>query len=972
NAFAQQQIKGKVIDASTGEALPGVNILVLGTTKGTATDTKGNYQLTVTSVNDTLKFSYIGYANKIVPINGRRKINVKLTSKTVNGQQIVVVGYGTEKKEDLTGSVASVSSKDFTKAAPRDAASLIQGKVAGLNISTTSGNPTEGSQISLRGVTTLMGSSTPLVLIDGVPGDLNTVSPENIASISVLKGGSAAAIYGTRGSNGVILITTRQAKSNQKPTIEYDGYVNVQTIYKKPHFLNAADYRKYIKQGYNFTDYGGNTDWLNRIMRTPLSQDHNLSLMGGDPNTSYTASLNYKSWQGIFLNSDNKRLSGRVNVHHSMFDGKLKSTVTALVRDKKYWTGGDGYSFNNYVYRQALIRNPTDTPYDKNGNYIYRSGYRYDNPLVLLNERNGDNENREFRLHGTMQWKPINNLNVKLLASTDKWTQIRGFSESLKDVSNIKLGLHGYASRGTSSKTDQLLEMTGNYQHSFGEHQFKLLGGYSYQNVVNQGFWMNNYHFPTDLFTYNSLGSGNALTQGKANMNSSKSSYKLIGFFSRLNYNFNNKYLLMASMRYEGNSKFGANHKWGMFPALSVGWRISQEKFMKNISFISDLKIRAGYGVTGIAPEQAYQSLTAYSYGAKMYSNGQWIQGLAPSRNPNPNLKWERKAETDIGLDFSLFKDKLSGSFDVYKRDTKDMLWNYSVPVPPYLYNTILANVGHIRNEGIEAQLKYTIARKGSFSWITEATASTNRNKLVSLNNDQFHTTNNYFDTGYTGEPIQLPTHRVQIGGPIGNFYGFKSVDIDNQGRWIILNKNGKRIPIADAHPDDRRVLGNGIPKYHLSWNNTFSYKNWDLNINMHGAFGFQILNLQKMFYSDPKVTQYNMLKSAFNKVYGKHILNDDLAYVSYYIENGDYWKFQTITLGYTFNVNKISEIQKARIYVSGYNLFTITGYSGMDPEVTTGTGTSGNNPNALAPGVDARDKYPTTRTFTLGINLTF
>jgi hypothetical protein len=453
-------------------------------------------------------------------------------------------------------------------------------------------------------------------------------------------------------------------------------------------------------------------------------------------------------------------------------------------------------------------------------------------------------------------------------------------------------------------------------------------------------------------------------------MTSTKSSYKLIGYFTRLNYDWQNRFLLNGSLRYEGNSRFGAEHKWGMFPAISAGWRLANESFFKRVApAFNEFKLRVGYGVTGIAPDQSYLSLTSYSYGSKFLYNGQWVEGLSPSRNPNPDLRWERKSEINTGVDYALFHSRLSGSLDVYQRDTRDMLYNYSVPVPPFLYGSILANVGHMHNQGIEAQLSYDVIRGSRLNWTTTANWSTNKNRLVSLSNSVFQSSD-FFYAGYTGEPIQQSTHRIDIGGPIGNFYGYKSVDIDTAGVWIVLDSAGNRISINDAKEKDRHVLGNGLPKQYLAWNNAVRLGSFDLNVNMRGAFGFQILNFQRMFYENPTILQYNMLKTAFDPVYGKRPVNYDLAYVSYYIENGDYWKVDNVTLGYTLGKNALRRlfggVSEARLYISGSNLLTLTGYKGLDPEVTT-RGTDG-----LSPGDDQRDKYPTTRMFTTGISVRF
>lgn len=961
DAFAQQEVSGTVYDGNSDKTLPGVNILVKGTTNGTTTDAQGHYSLTA-SASDTLVFSFVGYTTKEVAVNGRSQIDVRLSQTTYSSKDVVVVGYGTQRKEDVTSAVASVSSGDFVESAPKDAASLIKGKVAGLMITEPSGNPTSGSSIKLRGTTTLEASSEPLVLIDGVPGDLSTVAPENIAKISVLKGGSAAAIYGSRGSNGVILITTKHHKANQPATISYQGYLDVQQIKKTPGFLDAAGVRKMNKK-YNagFIDYGYNTDWIHHVLRdqAPLTQEHNLTYSAGDAQTNYTASVNFRQEDGIFKRSDNKKLVGRLNVHHSMFDGKVIGDLNFLSSIQDYPT-----VWNNYIWRQAFIRNPTDHIYTKDGGYQTRPQFNYDNPMSLLNEATGQNEERQMRLNGTITVKPVKNLSLKAMGSTSKWDQQSGYAEDFQHISTLKNNVHGYASRGESSHTNSQFEFTAKYANDIGPHSFNVLGGYSYQRYIQQAFSLSNSDFPTDVFTYNRIQSGNYLSQGKASMSSSKSSYKLIGFFGRLNYNYDNRYILMGSVRYEGNSKFGAHHKWGWFPALSAGWRISEEDFMNNVDFVNNLKLRIGYGVTGIAPSDAYRSLASYGLGGKFYHNGQWVQSFVPARNANPNLKWERKEETNLGLDFSLFQSRLSGSVDLYKRKTKDLLFNYTVPSPPYLYDSILANVGTMSNKGIEASLQYDVFQQKDLTWTTQVNYSTNKNKLVSLSNDQFQSKNNYIDAGYIGESVQLPTHRVYVGGPVGNFYGYKSIGISSDGSWIVEGKNGKPLKYPDETSlTDRQVIGNGIPNHNVSWNNTVRYKNFDLSVLIRGAFDFQILNYTRLFYTNPNYTQYNLLPSAFDKVYGKRQLDSEWAYMSYYVENGDYVKIDNVTLGYTFRVDKLKYVRNARIYVSGKNLYTFTGYSGIDPEVRV---------SGLNPGDDPRDKYPTTRTFTIGLNLKF
>jgi len=957
------KIQGIIHDFQSRQVLAGISVRAKSSVKGTMTDVNGKFTLELPENESSIIVTAVGYEQQEIRINGKTDFNIGLKPAAINLNEVVVIGYGTQRKGDLTSAVASVKSTEFVKGSVIDAAQLIQGKMAGVSVSVPNGDPTASSVIMLRGITTLAATASPLVLIDGIPGNLNTVAPEDIESIDVLKDGSAAAIYGTRGTNGVVLITTRRAGANAEPTIEYNGNVSTQTIVKKLDLLTAADYKRLSAQGDPRIDYGGNTDWLKEITRTPVSQIHNLSLRGGNAKTNYVADINYRGLQGIFLHSDNKTLTGHLNINHSMFDGKLKATADIVSSNNKYFTTGDGNSFNGYTYRMAVIRNPTDRIKDSAGNWIERSIYNYVNPVELLNESFGENAYTNVRYSGSLLFEPITGLRFKGLVAQTKYNQTRGYAESKKNISNIRDGLNGYASLGTNATTSNLLELTAEYNRRMDEHSITVLGGYSYQDDTYQDYYMQNWDFPTDVFTYNNIGLGNALKDGLATMSSYKSYSNLIGFFGRLNYSYQDKYLLAASIRHEGSSKFGANHRYGNFPSVSAGWRISKEDFMQGLTIFNDLKLRAGYGITGTAPTDGYLALPQLGYSGYNLVNGQWVLELLPTANANPDLRWEKKQEINIGLDFSILRNRISGSIDYYNRKTRDMLYQYSVPTPPYLYPTIWANVGSMENKGLEVLLNIVPLTYKDFQWTTSFNFSTNSNKLVSLSNNLYKTTVDYFDAGYTGEPVQQSTHRIQVGKPIGNFYGYKVVDITSDGKWVYRTKDGKTTLDKDAN--NKEILGNGIPKYYAGWNNTFRYKSLDLSISMRGAFGYSILNFQRMYYEDPTVTQYNSLRSAYNKVFGKAVLNDVLEYTSYYIEKGDFWKIDNITLGYNLPLhNKV--IKAARVYVATLNTFTITGYKGLDPEVT--------HPQSqpLAYGDDERDKYPTTRTYTFGVNLTF
>ncbi|QIA07683.1 SusC/RagA family TonB-linked outer membrane protein [Draconibacterium halophilum] len=958
-------ITGVVTDAD-GNTIPGATVVVQGTTNGTATDLDGKFVLNANE-NDVIQVSYIGYKTQQIKLGGESNIKVALELDAIGIEEVVAIGYGTVKKADVTSAVSTVKSEDFIKGAVKDAAQLVQGKVAGLTVSLPTGDPTQGAQIMLRGISSLNGGSAPLVLIDGIPGNLETIAPEDIESVDVLKDGSATAIYGTRGTNGVIIITTKSGANEMEPTVEYSGYVSLAQISKKLDFLNATELREKWNEGYTYTganlqDYGSDTDWLDEITRDAVSHVHNLIFRGGSKNTNLTASLNYKNNQGIFMNSDNEKYTGRIDVNHSMFDNKLKANIGIIASEQKFWTGGDGYSFNTYVYRQSIIRNPTEPVLNDNGTWFERDVYFYDNPVGYIKESQGENRYRNMRFSGSLVYSPIADLDIKGLFARKGNSNIRGFYQTHDHVSTTKYGSDGYASRGTDDYVGNYTEISASYKKTIGDHRFSALAGYNYEDNVYEGFWVNNKYFPTDSYSYNNIGIGQGLPEGEAGIGSSKYSDKLIALFSRVTYSYADKYLLMASLRREGSSRFGENHKWGYFPGVSAGWRINEESFMNGVPWVDNLKLRAGFGVTGINAGNNYQSLSSLNYDSYFMYNGNWMRELIPARNANPDLRWEKKEEFNIGLDFDLYGGRIGGALDYYNRTTKDALWNYDVPVPPYLYGSIMANVGVIENKGFEALINVIPVQTQNFEWSANLTYSTNKNKLVSLSNDQFQTTNDFFYEGYTGEPIQIETHRLEIGEEIGNFYGLRSVDITDDGIWLIETPEGDIIPATESSTADRQVLGNGLPKHYMSWNNSFRYKNWELNMNLRGAFDYQILNFQRMFYENPTIG-YNTLDSAYDKVYGKAVLSDVQRFVSYYVEDGDFIKLDNVTLSYNFNVKNSQIFKNLRVYASGMNLATITSYKGIDPEV---------NRIGLSPGNDDRDQYPTTRTYTFGVNVTF
>lgn len=965
SAFAQQSITltGHVTE-ETGMPLEGISVRIQGTEDATSTNAEGVFTIQYRAPA-VLVVSGLGFVAQEFRLNQQTTLHVQLAYSEEALDEVVVVGYGTQRRSLVTSSIASVKSDDFVQGTVRDAAQLVQGKVAGLRITTPSGDPNATTQINLRGLNSINGSQNPLVLIDGIPGNIATVAPEDIESVDVLKDGSAAAIYGTRATAGVILITTRKNRSAEPRTsIEYNSYANVQTIFGKPDMMDGNDYRRLIAEGHNYIDHGGETNWLDEVLQNPISHNHNLAFFGGNSRTNFTGSLNYRNWEGIFLKTGQERLTLRADLNHDMFDGKLRTNIQLINQTSSSRQGGAG----GWAWRQAMIRNPTDNIRDENNNWQERNLYMYDNPLGIIHETVNDQIFRETRFSGVLDYRPINDLSFKLLASRVQNNNLTGNHTTFDHVNTTKNNLNGTASRSTYSNVENLLELTADYNKTIEKHHFTVLGGYSWQDNTYETFNAYNFDFPTDEYTYNRLEAGTALQRGMATMGSSKNKWQLAGFFGRVNYAWDDRYILTASVRREGSSRFGENYQWGTFPAVSVAWNLANEDFMQPVEFLSDFKLRGGFGVTGTIAAAPYMSQTSYNFemGQGAFINGQWVPGFVPARNFNPDLRWEKKEEWNVGLEFGLFNNRVNGALDYYTRNVKDLLYWFDVPTPPFLYGSMMLNAGEMRNSGFEALVNVKAVDNERVQWNTSLTFSTNENTLVNLSNDQFDVSSEFFNSGHTGEPIQVSTHRVQVGGAIGQYFVHKSVGVDEDGRWLVENRNGEVIPIADATPEDRQFYGNGIPKALAGWNNSIKVGQFDAAINIRGAFGHQLLNMQRLYYENPVNKAYNVLKTAYDPVYGRQ-LNNDLVYVSHYIEDADYIKIDNVTLGYTLKPNIIRGISNLRIYVSGLNLATFTGYKGIDPEAVSYAGDF-----TFAPGIDHRDKYPTTRTYTIGLNVSF
>ena len=955
-------VKGVVKDAK-GEPIIGATVTEKGTKNATVTDFDGNYSLNVSSRNAVLVVSYIGFVAQEVKAGG----DVTLQEDNALLNEVVVIGYGTQRKGDITSAITSVKSEDFAQGNIRDAGDLIKGKVAGLTIANGSGDPNAASSIRLRGIISLEGGNSPLVLVDGLEGSLSTVAPENIESIDVLKDASAAAIYGTRGAAGVIIITTKAGKREARTTANYSGYLALSSFGKKLDMMDGSD----IRAGKtNYTDRGYDTDWLDAVSRTALTHNHNVNISGGNKSTSYNADFTFRDQQGVFINTYGKEMRFNGGLSHWMFNDILKLQFNIL---KRWHENGPVDAAGQMVYRQALMRNPTEPIYGEDGDYYENFGINYYyNPVGILKEKKGEWKTETTRLTGNITLEPIKGWQTNLMLSTERYNAHDEGYYTSKHYGQKNSYTTGYATHSYDySKTDNL-ELTSTYKHQWGDHRFEALVGYSYQYDMVEGFNANNTNFLNDFFEYNNLGVGQYLKEGKAGMGSYKEDDKLVGFFGRVSYGFSDKYNVLLSIRREGSSKFGANHKWGSFPSASLGWTISNEKFMEGTkSWLDNLKLRAGYGVTGVIPTQRYQSLTTWALGSPYYyDSGTWKQGLKVDQNPNPDLKWEKSTEYNVGLDFAVLGERIWGTIDVYRKKTVDMLFWYDVPVPPNLYSQTLANVGEMRNQGIEVAVNAIPVRTKDFEWKTTATFAHNATKLISLSNDLYETANRHYEA-WLGEPISLSTQIMEVGKPLGQWYGLKSVGVSENGLWMIENpQTGEVVEFNDNMLTDKETwyqnLGNAIPKVNIGWSNTFKYKDFDLNMQFTGQFGFKILNEARAYYQNNAVT-YNRMKDAAEAPYSDgNVLKpaQKQTFVSYYLSNGNFFKLSNITIGYNVPLKENKYVKAIRAYASADNVFTITSYNGLDPELT--------NWDPRYSGIDQRDKYPTIHTFTFGLNVTF
>jgi TonB-dependent starch-binding outer membrane protein SusC len=941
-------VSGKVTSTS-GEPLPGVTVLIPGTTTGTITDFNGNYTLEIGSATQLI-FSFVGMKQVTLDVAGRTTINLSMEEDAIALNEVVAIGYGTQTRREISGSVANISEKNFNKGVTQNAVDLLKGKVAGLAITQGSGDITRDQTLRLRGTSSLTGSSQPFIVIDGVPGmSLNSVAPHDIESISVLKDASAAAIYGSRSASGVILVTTKKGKRDLS-LVEYDGYVAMSTVTNIPQVLNAAEWRDYAsKNNINVTglDKGANTDWFDEIMRTGVSQNHSFSMSGGGRNNSYRASLSYLGQEGVVKDNQLERYNARVTFNQKALNDMLDLTFTSSMTMRDF----SPTDTRNFVLAYNMI--PVVPVKNADGTWFDSLEYDQGNPVRNIEYNKRRNKGSIF--FGNM--KADLNLFEGFTAGINLLKQRSSNDYGLYYDSQTERGRNdlGFAERSNWTNDKNLFETTLNYRKQIQSHTLNVLAGYSYEENYYQSARGRNRQFVTNFFGYNNLEAGENLRAGDvwsgANMN------KLISFFGRVNYSYLDKYIVTASLRQDGSSKFGDNHKWAMFPSISAAWRINEESFLKGADYIDDLKLRVGYGVSGnqdgIDP---YQSLQLYGAAGQYYDNGKWYRAYQISQNANPNLKWEETAMFNVGIDYSFLNSRISGTIEYYDKQTNDLLYTYAVPVPPYLHSTMLANVGSMSNKGIEFLVSGDIIRNNNLRWTSSINLAHNKNKITSLSNEEFITSRILTGSAWIRGGSDNTTHIVEEGREVGTFYGWRSMGLDENGKYIMDD-------MVDGKPgltnDDRTYIGSAQPKLNYGFSNIITWKNWELNFFLRGVYGNDLLNFSKMSYA---TTQWlpgaNVLKEALTNG-----LTDNPKYASYYIEKGSFLRMDNASIGYTFDVSRVKEIQKLRVYVTGQNLFTITNYTGLDPEVEM---------SGLDPGVEGREYYPKSRTISVGVNISF
>ena len=965
-SFAQSKVSGTVKDAN-GEPLIGVSVMEVGTNNGAVTDMNGNYTLNV-KPGAKLKLSYIGFTPQTVKAGSNNQIVLQEDNTALN--EVVVVGYGTMRRKDVTSSITTVKAEDLNRGVFTDPGQMLQGKVPGLVVSSTA-DPNGSPTITLRGASTLRtGAMSPYYVVDGIPGvDISIVSPEDIESIDVLRDATATAIYGSKAANGVIIITTKKG-SKERTNVTYNGYVAIDNILKKFDVCTADDLRQYAKDN-NITlkDGGANTDWQDEVLRTGISHNHNVNISGGNGSTNYMVSADLRKREGVIKMTGFDRFNVRSLVSTKTLKDHLTISIGANMMYGKHFgvpSGNEGAS----VLDAMNYYSPTNAVKNADGTWTVGSGSKNYNPLALMEENKSETVWKRNQFVGKTAlelWKGLVwNVNYSWSNYQSTYSAYNTRNSQLEGIGNK----NGQATRNTYFGREQTFETYLNYNFTAGKNKFDLMAGYSWEEKRNNdGFGLSvEGYYNDDLGWYNMsyaqtiLGVQNSVQSGYLEK------VRNISFYGRVNYSFDSRYMLQATIRRDGSSVFGKNNRWGTFPSVSAAWNITEEKFMQNQHIFDNLKLRAGYGISGNAMGfDVYSSYNTYGASGTFVYDGKTYRTYGATKNANPDLKWESTGMLNIGLDFAFLKGRLNGTVEVYHKKTKDLIWSYPVSTTQYIYGWMDANVGEMTNKGIEFTLNAVPVRTKNFMWSTTLNLSHNKNTVDKMQNETFHTTNlTQGDPMVAGVSADGWTQRIMEGEPIGTFYTYQYAGtVNGRSEYYVLDENGNRTGETTNSPSlkDRSITGCAQPKLNAGWNNTLTYKNWSLNAFITGVFGNDVYNSARAHYTAAQMFSdgKNVLKEFLSNPVGdaSSSLPSDR-----YIEKGSYVRLQTLSLSYTFRNCFNDWIQDLTLYGTANNLFTITSYKGLDPEVNMG---------GIDPGIDYRwSRYPHTRTFMVGVKINF
>jgi TonB-linked SusC/RagA family outer membrane protein len=957
------QVKGTVVDGSTGMTLPGVNILVKGTQTGTSSDMDGNFAIDA-KTGDVLVFSYIGYASQEVAASASMKVMLKEDAQLL--QEVVVVGYGTQQKKDITGAVGIIDGKKFENRVNNQVSSLIQGQTAGVQVTSNTGKPGGGFNIRIRGTSSLGASSDPIYVIDGiVTSDTRSLNPADVESISILKDASSAAIYGAQGANGVVLITTKRG-TTEKPTFTYETYVGFQTVWKKQNVLNASQYRDLMEEMNYTTDwskYTANTNWQDEVFRTGFSNSHQLSLSGKSNKTSYYVSGGVVDQEGAVRSAEMNRKTFKVNLDQEVNDW-LKIGTRFTYVDYKDVDVTDNTATNSGGVILGVLNTPQNIGIkNPDGTYTSNPFQNWENPISSTdaaqrgyrNQRIFGNVYGEIKLFKDLKYKTsvgIDHSNATTDYFLDPFST--SYGRAMKGISRYNTNLTNY----------YIFDNTVTYNLNAGKSKIDALAGTVFQKYK----WEN-----SNIETRNFAGSGITTPNGGSIINTAtadKSEKTNASFISRVNYSFDDKYLLTANFRADASSNFGADNRWGYFPSVSVGWRISNENFLKDVQTINDLKLRAGWGLVGNDNIGNYGWAGTVGSGGNYPIGGVTQPGTYPAQIKNDALKWESTEQINIGVDLAMFNNRLRFSADVYRKTSNDLLLAKQIPNSSG-YTQANVNAGAVENKGIEFQVSSVNIDAKEFKWSTDLNISFNKNEVTSLADGNLVGGN----IGGRGDAIL-----VREGHSVGEFYGYQWGGVDPEtGNVYYIGANGQ--PTFTPGADDRKVIGNANPDFIYGITNTFKYKGFGLNVFFQGSQGNDILNATR-FDTETMIDSKNQTTAVLNRWQNPGDITNvpkatqgntaNSLISNHFVEDGSYLRLKAVTFSYDLPSSVMDKIgiSGLRLYATGENLFTITNYSGFDPEVNaaSGLGTVNNN---IAPGIDY-GTYPQTRNIIFGVRASF